>query len=62
MPLPDPSPDDALDTDIFISHASADDTIVSLIDSALNAAGLTTWVDHEHGISDAPCAASPSTS
>ncbi|MBX3082540.1 MAG: tetratricopeptide repeat protein [Anaerolineae bacterium] len=51
MTLPDPAPESRIDTDLFISHASADDPAVSLIDSALNAAGLTTWVDHEHGLS-----------
>lgn len=40
----------APDLDLFVSHASADDAVVSQIDAALNAAGITTWVDHEHGI------------
>ncbi len=49
MTLPTP-PDHLIDTDLFISHASANDSLVSQLDAALNAAGITTWVDHEHGI------------
>jgi tetratricopeptide (TPR) repeat protein len=43
-------PDVPTDIDFFISHATADDAFVSKLDAALNAAGITTWVDHEHGI------------
>ncbi|MEL6524694.1 MAG: toll/interleukin-1 receptor domain-containing protein [Chloroflexota bacterium] len=38
------------DIDIFVSHATADDTIVSKIHDLLEADGLNVWVDHEDGI------------
>ncbi|MEL7435805.1 MAG: TIR domain-containing protein, partial [Chloroflexota bacterium] len=38
------------DIDIFVSHATVDDTIVSKIHDLLEAEGLNVWVDHEDGI------------
>ena len=35
---------------IFISHASVEDAKVNDIAAALNAGGIETWVDHQHGI------------
>jgi len=39
-----------IDTDLFISHATADDSLVSHLNTALNAADISTWVDHGRGI------------
>ncbi len=35
---------------IFISHATKDDAVVDRIAGGLNAAGLETWIDHQHGL------------
>lgn len=36
--------------DLFISHSTQDDDIVSQIHDQLEASGINVWVDHEDGI------------
>ncbi|HVO44278.1 MAG TPA: toll/interleukin-1 receptor domain-containing protein [Aggregatilineales bacterium] len=44
------APDPSTPYDLFVSHATADDAIVSQIADRLKAAGLRAWIDHERGI------------